>query len=325
MKRGGREDRARVGDLREEDTAPRWRLPSDPAARSARRAVARARTSRSAAIARTSRAVTGPCCARCCEERGASSAEVAVARRAARATDSDRGRVGRRVESAGADAPLLSVLIPVYNEIATLAKVIERVQREADRQGDPARRRRLDRRLARVAARARRARRPAAARLLPRANRGKSAALRTAIAAARGRITLIQDADLEYDPADYPTLIEPIVDGQADVVYGSRFLGNKRRVLLFWHTVGNRFLTLFSNVFTNLNLTDLETCYKAFRTELIQIDSAHAPSASASRRRSPSRSRSSAAACTRCRSRTTAASTGKARRSAGRTACRRCG
>jgi SAM-dependent methyltransferase len=101
-------------------------------------------------------------------------------------------------------------------------------------------------------------------------NQGKSAALRTAIAAARGRISLVQDADLEYDPADYPKLVKPIVEGHADVVYGSRFLGSERRVLLFWHTVGNRILTTFSNVFTNLNLTDLETCYKAFRTELLQ-------------------------------------------------------
>ncbi len=156
-------------------------------------------------------------------------------------------------------------------------------------------------------------------------NRGKSAALRTAIAAARGRITLIQDADLEYDPSDYAALIEPIVDGQADVVYGSRFLGNKRRVLLFWHTVGNRFLTLFSNVFTNLNLTDLETCYKAFRTELIQSIPL---SRGTFRLRSGGHRQGRAArivACTKCRSRTMVASTGKARRSAGRTACRRCG
>lgn len=166
--------------------------------------------------------------------------------------------------------PLLSVLIPVYNEIATLAKLLDRVRRspvdkeivvvddgstdgtrewllgEAER-GDP----RL-----RV--------------LFHEQNQGKSAAVRTAIAAARGQISLIQDADLEYDPADYPNLVKPILEGHADVVYGSRFLGSERRVLLFWHTIGNRILTLFSNAFTNLNLTDLETCYKAFRTELLQ-------------------------------------------------------
>ncbi len=102
-------------------------------------------------------------------------------------------------------------------------------------------------------------------------NRGKGAALRTGIAAATGDIVLIQDADLEYDPAEYPRLIEPIAQGQADVVYGSRFVGSgPHRVLYFWHRVGNGFLTLLSNMFTNLNLTDMETCYKVFRREVIQ-------------------------------------------------------
>jgi glycosyltransferase involved in cell wall biosynthesis len=168
------------------------------------------------------------------------------------------------------DTPLLSVLIPVYNEIATLAKVIAKVRavpldleivvvddgsqdgtrewlREQEALGDP----RL-----RV--------------FFHEVNRGKSAAVRTAIAAARGKISIVQDADLEYDPAEFPKIVKPILEGHADVVYGSRFLGSERRVLMFWHTVGNRILTMFSNVFTNLNLTDLETCYKAFRTELIQ-------------------------------------------------------
>lgn len=101
-------------------------------------------------------------------------------------------------------------------------------------------------------------------------NRGKGAAIRTALEAVSGNVTLIQDADLEYNPAEYPQLLEPILAGQADVVYGSRFLGSPHRVLFFWHTVGNKMLTLLSNVLTNLNLTDMETCYKVFRTEIIK-------------------------------------------------------
>jgi glycosyltransferase involved in cell wall biosynthesis len=165
-------------------------------------------------------------------------------------------------------APCVSAVMPVYNEEATVAKIVEHVlaQRpvqeliivdDASRDGtwkvlqtlrDP--RIRLSRHSR---------------------NQGKGAALRTGIAQAGAPVVLIQDADLEYDPREYYLLIKPILNNQADVVFGSRFLGGgPRRVLYYWHAVGNKFLTTMSNMATNLNLSDMETCYKVFRREVIQ-------------------------------------------------------
>jgi glycosyltransferase involved in cell wall biosynthesis len=162
-------------------------------------------------------------------------------------------------------------LIPVYNEASTIAELLRRVravdiplQKEVVLCDDGSQdatvqeiRRFLD------------AHPDMNATLLEHGvNRGKGAAVRTALEAATGDLVIIQDGDLEYDPKDYPTLLEPLLDGRADAVYGSRFLGGPHRVLYFWHSVANRALTLISNVLTNFNLTDMEVCYKAMRREV---------------------------------------------------------
>jgi glycosyltransferase involved in cell wall biosynthesis len=176
----------------------------------------------------------------------------------------------------------VSIVIPIYNEAATLREVVRRVtavdlDKEIiivdDGSTDGSREqlvdlqeRGLDAWLPRSDAR--RGENQTRIHLQPR-NRGKGAALRAGFGLATGDIVVIQDADLEYDPRDIPRLIQPIVDGDADVVFGSRFTGTPHRVLYFWHMVMNRGLTLVSNMLNDLNLTDMETCYKAFRSEVI--------------------------------------------------------
>jgi len=165
---------------------------------------------------------------------------------------------------------MISIVIPVYNEVETLAELLRRVQSVAlpldkeiividdastDGTGNVIRELVGENII----------------RIFHEKNQGKGAALRSGFSRARGDIVLIQDADLEYNPNEYPKLLQPILDGRADVVYGSRFVGaGAHRVLYFWHMMGNRFLTFLSNMFTNLNLTDMETCYKVFRKEVLE-------------------------------------------------------
>lgn len=166
----------------------------------------------------------------------------------------------------------LSIVIPVYNEAATIAEIVDLVrsvdvglEKEILLVDDCSRDGTLDV-LKKMAAE-----NPDLKVLFHEVNQGKGAALRTGFGAATGDIVLIQDADLEYDPKEYPRLLQPILDGHADVVYGSRFLGGgPHRVVYYWHYLGNQLLTTLSNMTTNLNLTDMEVCYKVFKREVIQ-------------------------------------------------------
>lgn len=163
--------------------------------------------------------------------------------------------------------PTLSVVIPVYNECDFILEIVQRVKAVGlaheiiivdDFSTDGTRQV-----LAAIDD-------PAVRTFFHERNQGKGAALRTGFSKATGDLVIIQDADLEYDPQEYPRLIKPILDGKADVVFGSRFAGGEaHRVVYFWHMMGNKFLTLLSNMFTNLNLTDMETCYKVMRRELL--------------------------------------------------------
>jgi glycosyltransferase involved in cell wall biosynthesis len=168
-----------------------------------------------------------------------------------------------------AKPPLISSIIPVYNERTTIREILSRVlavQTGTDLEVVVVDDGSTDGTREILAAYSD----PRVRIFLQDRNRGKGAALRRGFAEARGEIFIVQDADLEYDPGEYPRLIGPILDGRADVVYGSRFLGGPHRVLLFWHYLANGALTTLSNALTDLNLTDMETCYKAFRAEVVR-------------------------------------------------------
>jgi glycosyltransferase involved in cell wall biosynthesis len=164
----------------------------------------------------------------------------------------------------------LSVIIPCYNEVKTLDKIIDKVNLQSfcdkeiiliDDYSTDGTREIIEKKIKTKVQKI----------ILNNKNYGKGYSLRKGIEAATGDIILIQDADLEYDPEDYPKLVRPIINGYADVVYGSRFIGSdEKRILFFWHSIGNQILTLLSNMFSNLNLTDMENCYKVFKSEVIK-------------------------------------------------------
>ncbi|MEP6621846.1 MAG: glycosyltransferase family 2 protein [bacterium] len=175
--------------------------------------------------------------------------------------------IPRKLTPLDPDALRLSVLVPVYNERNTIETILDRihatpVRKEVicvdDCSTDGTRERLIELQAAGLIDNL----------ILQSQNGGKGRAIRTALAASTGDIVIVQDADLEYDPHDWPALLQPMIDGKADAVFGSRFLGGPHRVLYFWHSVGNTLLTTFSNMMTNLNLTDMETCYKAMRGDL---------------------------------------------------------